>query len=100
MDPKVGRKFKTKTNRNPASSSSASPLVDRVRFLSTKIEEVYGTLTKYKSIWGEKEIILDEIDPSISRNLVFRNWVSLCDVSDPPPTVLIKRVLLKSLYLS
>ena len=55
MDPKVGRKFKTKANRNPASSSSsASPLFDRVRFLSTKTEEVYETLTKYRSIWGER----------------------------------------------
>ena len=55
MAPKVGRKFKTKANRNPASSSSsASPLFDRVRFLSTKTEEVYETLTKYRSIWGER----------------------------------------------
>ena len=50
MAPKVGRKFKTKSNRDPASSSFASPLVDRVRFLSSKTEEVYETLTKYKSI--------------------------------------------------
>ena len=55
MAPKVGRKFKNNENRNPASSSSASPLVDRVRFLSSKTEEVYETLTKYRSIWGERD---------------------------------------------
>ena len=60
MAPEVGRKFKTKANRNLASSSSTSPLVDRVRFLSAKTKEVYETLTKYRSIWGEREIVLDE----------------------------------------
>ena len=85
MAPKVGRKFKTKTNRKPASSSSTSPLVDRVRFLFAKTEEVYETLTKYRSIWGEREIVLDELDPSIRRN-----WVSLCGVSDPPLDTLIR----------
>ena len=65
MAPKVGRKFKTKANRNLASSSSASPLVDRVSFLSAKNKEVYDTLTKYGSIWGKREIVLDELDPSI-----------------------------------
>ena len=65
MAPKVGRKFKTKANRNLASSSSASPLVDRVSFLSAKNKEVYETLTKYGSIWGEREIVLDELDPFI-----------------------------------
>ena len=85
MAPKVGRKFKTKANRKPASSSSTSPLVDRVRFLFAKTEEVYETLTKYRSIWGEREIVLDELDPSIHRN-----WVSLCGVSDPPLDTLIR----------
>ena len=55
MASKVGRKFKTKANRNIASSSSASPLVKRVRFLSAKTKEVYETLTKYRSLWGERE---------------------------------------------
>ena len=87
MAPKVGRKFKTKANRNPASSYSASPLVDRVRFLSAKNKEVYETSTKYKSIWGEREIVLDELDHSIHRNLVSRNWVSLCDIFYPSPVL-------------
>jgi len=51
MAPKVGRKFKTKANRNTASSSSASSLIDRVMFLFAKTEEVYETLTKYMSVW-------------------------------------------------
>ena len=38
----------------------------------------------------EREIVLSELDPSIRRNLVSRNWVSLCDVSDPPTAALIR----------
>ena len=39
MAPKVGRKFKTRANRNNASSSFGSTLVDRVRFLTDKCEK-------------------------------------------------------------
>ena len=65
-------------------------MVDRVRFPTAKTEQIFETLTKYKSIWGERQIVLDELDPSICRSLVSRNGVSLCDVSRPPPTTLIR----------
>ena len=89
MAPKVGRKFKTRANRNNASSSYGLAFVDRVRFLTNKCEETYETLTKYRSIWGEREIVLSELDPSIHRNSMSSNWVSLCEVSNPPPPALI-----------
>ena len=73
MAPKVGMKFKTRVNRNTGSSSSSSALVDRVRLLSAKCEETYETLNKYRSILGEREIILSELDLSIRRNFVSRN---------------------------
>ena len=38
----------------------------------------------------EIEIVLDELDPFIRRNLVSRNWVFLCDVSNAPPAALIR----------
>ena len=50
MAPKVDRKFKTRANRNPVSSSFGSAFGDRVRFLTDKYEETYETLTKYRSI--------------------------------------------------
>ena len=59
-------------------------------FSLIRFEETYETLTKYRSIWGEREIILSELDPSIHRNFVSRNWVSLCEVSNPPPAILIR----------
>ena len=98
MAPKVGRKFMTRANRNPRSSSSGSAFVDRVTFLTDKCEETYETLTKYRSIWGEREIVLSELDPSIRRNFVSRNWVSLCEVSDPPPAAFI-REFYSNLYI-
>ena len=90
MASKVGRKCKTRANRNLGSFSFGLDLVDRVRFLFAICEETYETLTKYKSIWGEREIILSELDPSMWRNFESRNWVSLCEVFDPPPTTLIR----------
>ena len=66
--PKVGRKFKTRANRNPGSSFSRLASVDRVRFLFAKCEETYETL-KYRSIWGEKEIVLSELDPTFGEIL-------------------------------
>ena len=89
MASKVGKMYKTKANKNSAPSSS-SALVGRVRFPAAKTEQIFETLTKYRSIWGERQLDIDELDPSIRRNLVSRNWGSLCDVSHPPPTALIK----------
>ena len=90
MAPKVGRKFKTRANWNLESSSSRSAHFDSVRFLTDKCEDTYETLTKYRSIWGERDIVLSKLDPSIRRNFVSRNWFSLCEVFDPPPTALIR----------
>ena len=84
MAPKVATKFKTKANRISTSSQ-----VDRVRFPSAKSEEIYETLTKFRSVWGEKQT-LDELGPSNHRSLVSRTWVSLCDVFDPPFVALIR----------
>ena len=90
MAPKVGRKYKTKANRNLGSSSSSLAYFDRVRFLTDKCEEIYETLTKYRSIWGERDIVLSELDHSIRRNFMYRNWISLCEMFDPPPVTLIR----------
>ena len=50
MAPKVGRKFETRTIRNPGSSSFGSTYVDKFRFLTDNCEETYETLTKYRSV--------------------------------------------------
>ena len=72
MAPKLGGKFKTKAKKIPGSSSSSSLAVG-VRFFTKKCEDAYETLSKYRSIWGEREIVLSELDPSIHRTFVARN---------------------------
>ena len=89
MAPKGGRKFKTKAKKTSASSFALTQF-DRVRFSSTRNEEIFESLTQYRSIWGERKIVLDELDPSIHRSLESRNWLSLCDDSHPPLTTLIR----------
>ena len=89
MAPKLGGKFKTRAKRNPGSSSSSGSTVG-VRFLTKKCEETYETLNKYRSIWGERKIVLSELDPSICKTFMARNWVSLCEVSEPLATALIR----------
>ena len=57
-----------------------------------KCEETYETLNKYRSIWCEKEIVLSELDPSIRRTFVARNWISLSELFEPPPAALIREL--------
>ena len=89
MAPKPSGKFKPRAKRNPSSSSSSDSAVS-VKFLIEKCEETYKTLNKYRSIWGEREIVLSELDPSIRRTFAARNWISLCEVLELPPTALIR----------
>ena len=42
------------------------------------------------SFYGGRKIVLSELDPFIRRTFVARNWVSLCEVSEPPPAALIR----------
>ena len=53
MAPKVGKKFKTKAKRTTTSFFDPTQ-VDRVRFPTTRNDENFETLTKYRSIWGER----------------------------------------------
>ena len=72
MAPKPSGKLKIRAKRTLGSSSSSGSVVS-VRFLTEKCEETYETLNKYRSIWGEREIVLSKLDPSIRRTFVARN---------------------------
>ena len=65
MAPKVGRKFKTKAKKT-STSSSAPTQFDRVRISTARNEEIFESLTQCRSIWGERQIVLDELDPFVS----------------------------------
>ena len=90
MAPKNARNFKTKAKR--VSRSSFEPIVefDRTRFHTLQNEQKIETLIKYRSIWRERQINLDELYRSVHRNLGSRKWFSLCSDLEPPPTTLIR----------
>ena len=81
---------KTKAMKAKTKTPSSSIDFYRIRFKSQENRDNFESLTKYRSIWGERKLNLDELDPKICRNFKSRNWLSICEVSDPPPTTLIR----------
>ena len=49
--------------------------------------EKYEKLIKFISIWGEREIHLDELEALICRNLESRVWLPLCQNLVSPPAL-------------
>ena len=39
----------------------------------------------FRSVWVERKVILDEVNPKIHRNFESRGWLPLLDVEHPPP---------------
>ena len=44
----------------------------------------------FRSVWTERKVILDEVNPEICRNFESRGWLPLLDVQHPPPAALIR----------
>ena len=79
---------KTKTKKNTTSSSSSN--FDRTRFQFKSNQDAYEKLNIFRSVWAERKVILDEVNPKIRRNFKSRGWLSLLDVEHPPPAALIR----------
>ena len=45
-----------------------------------KTEKPTRKLNIYRSVWVERKVILDELDPAIRRNFESRGWLPLLDV--------------------
>ena len=71
-------------------ASEPEVVFDQLRFETHADKQTFETLIKYKSIWEERQINLDELHPSIHGNLQSRHWLSLCTNIQPPPTDLIR----------
>ena len=54
----------------------------------------FESLVKYRSIWGDRQDNLDELDRSIHRNLDSRKCLSLCFDLEPPLATLIREFYL------
>ena len=57
-----------KDRAHRTSSSTSTPSFDSERFLSEKNQETYEKLNMLKSVWAERKVVLDELDPEIRRN--------------------------------
>ena len=78
MAPKKSRNIKTKAKRVFESTSEPVEVFDQTRFHVFQNFQKFDTLVKYRSIWGERQVSLNELDPSIRRNLESRGCLSLC----------------------
>ena len=79
-----------KTRANRKSSSSSAPTFESDRFLSEKNQETYEKLNLLRSVWAERKVVLDELDPEIRRNFKCQGWLPLMDIDHPPSATLIK----------
>ena len=79
-----------KTRANRDASTSSDPPFDSERFLSLKNEEKYLQLNLKRKIWAKRQVLLDELDPTIRANFECRGWLPLLDIVHPPPATLIR----------
>jgi len=61
---------KTKSHRT--STSTFTLAFDSERFRSEKNQETYENLNILRSVWAERKVVLDELDPEIRRNFELR----------------------------
>ena len=90
MAPKKSTNIKTKAKR--VSESTFEPVVvfDQTTFHTLQYSQKFESLVKCRSIWGEGQVNLDELDCSLYRNLESRKWLSLCFDLIPSPAALIR----------
>ena len=94
MAPKKSRNIKMKAKRVVRSTSTTDEDFDQIRFSTLQNAQKFEKLVKYMSIWGERQINLDELDYSIKYNPESRSWLPLCFDLVPPPAALIREFYL------
>ena len=77
--------------RAKKTTTSSSPVFESDRFRFEKNQEIYEKLNICRSVWAERKVILDELDPKIHRNFKRRGWLPFLDIDHPPPTALIRK---------
>ena len=79
-----------KTRAIKKTTSTSTPAFNSERFRFEKNQETYKKLNIFRSVWAERKVILDELDPEIRRNFERKGWLTLLDISHPPPATLIR----------
>ena len=64
------------------------------RFQTEKNQETYEKLNIYRSVWVERKVILDELDPEFCRHFECKGWLPLLDIDHPLPAALIREFYL------
>ena len=80
-----------KTRANRKTTSSSTPAFESDRFRTEKNQETNEKLNIYRSVWAERKVVLDELDPEIRKNFECRSWLPLMDIDHPLPATLIKK---------
>ena len=83
-----------KTRVNKKNTSTSTPTFDSERFQFEKNQEAYEKLNIFRSVWAERKVVLDELDPEIRRNFERRGWLPLLDINHPPLATLIRKFYL------
>ena len=78
-----------KTRAHRTSTSTSAPF-NSERFLSEKNQETYEKRNLFRSVWVERKVVLDKLDPEIRKNFERRGWLPLVDIDHPPPATLIR----------
>ena len=60
------------------STSTSDEEFDQIRFHTLPNAQKLETLVMNRSIWSERKINLDELDPFVKQNLESRSWLPLC----------------------
>ena len=82
--------FKPRAKRVSESSSKPAEVFDQTRFHIFQNYQKFESLVKFRSIWGERQVNLDELDHSMYQNLESRKWMSLSSNLVPSPIALIR----------
>ena len=72
------------------------PLLQPLTVIGFKLrkKETYKKLNIFRSVWAERKVVLDELDPKIRRNFKRRGWLPLLDIDHPPLATLIREFYL------
>ena len=57
-----------KTRAHRTSTSSSTLAFDSDKFQTEKNQKTYEKLNIFRSVWAERKVVLDELDPEIRRN--------------------------------
>ena len=76
---------KTIAKRVSRGTSSTNEPFDSTWYRTLENFKKYDSLVKFMSIWSERKVFIDELDPFIQQNLDSRGWLPLCTGFESPP---------------